>query len=50
MHKDHLDQSLNYYLRQYGYISPEGQHFECSSLSFDKDGQVTLVGEVVQDV
>lgn len=49
MHKDHVSQAFNWYLRQTGYIKPDGEHFDVNSVTFGKNDQVVVDGSVVSD-
>lgn len=43
MHKDHVSQAFNWYLRQYAYVTDE-EHFQINSIKFLKDDQVEIDG------
>lgn len=46
MNKEHLSQSLQTYLRTYGYLAGDDDYFDVSTVTFLKDGMVEVKGNV----
>ena len=50
MNKEHLSQSLQQYLRQFGYLKEDGQFFELDTIVFSNSGRnAQVIGQVVTD-